>query len=42
FEAIPFNDGPDTDNGLLYRSDKIDILSVQYLSTINRDIAEYK
>lgn len=42
FEAVSFNDGPDTDNGLFYRRDKIDFLSARYLSTVNRDIAEYK
>jgi len=42
FEAVSFNDGPDTDNGLFFRSDKIDILSVRYIPTVNRDIAEYK
>jgi endonuclease/exonuclease/phosphatase family metal-dependent hydrolase len=42
FEAVSFNDGPDTDNGLFFRSDKIDFLSARYITTINRDIAEYR
>jgi len=42
FDAIPFNDGPDTDNGLFFRNDKLDFLSAQYLSTPNRDIALYR
>jgi len=42
FAAVPFHDGPDTDNALFYRADKISFISATYLSTPNRDIAEYK
>jgi endonuclease/exonuclease/phosphatase family metal-dependent hydrolase len=42
FDAVPFHDGPDTDNGIFFCSDKIDVLSVRYIPTVNRDIAEYK
>jgi endonuclease/exonuclease/phosphatase family metal-dependent hydrolase len=42
FEAIDFNDGPDTDNGLFYCKNKVEFLSAQYLSMPIRDIAQYK
>ncbi len=42
FEVVPFNDGPDTDNALFYRRDKVEYLSSQYLPTPIRDIAEYR
>lgn len=42
FEAVSFNDGPDTDNALFFRSDKVEYLSSQYLSTPVRNIAEYR
>ncbi|MCK4452951.1 endonuclease/exonuclease/phosphatase family protein, partial [candidate division WOR-3 bacterium] len=42
FEAVLFNDGPDTDNALFFRSDKVEYLSSQYLSTPVRNIAEYR
>lgn len=42
FEVVPFNDGPDTDNALFYRSNKVEYLSSQYLPTPIRDIAEYR
>jgi hypothetical protein len=41
YNAVPFNDGPDTDNGLFYRPDRVALISVSYLSTVLRDIAEY-
>ena len=41
FEAVPFNDGPDTDNALFYRSDNIEFLSASYIPTPHRDIAQY-
>ncbi len=42
FASAPFNDGPDTDNALFYRTDRIDYLGAQYHATPNRDIAEYR
>ncbi len=41
FEAVPFNDGPDSDNALFYRSDNIEFLSASYIPTPHRDIAQY-
>jgi endonuclease/exonuclease/phosphatase family metal-dependent hydrolase len=42
FNAVPFHDGPDTDNALFYDKNKIEFLAASYLSTSNRDIAEYR
>jgi endonuclease/exonuclease/phosphatase family metal-dependent hydrolase len=42
FTSAPFNDGPDTDNALFYRSDRVTYLAAQYLATPSRDIAEYR
>lgn len=42
FNAVLFHDGPDTDNALFYRIDKIAYITADYLSTPRRDIAEYK
>lgn len=42
YEAVPFHDGPDTDNALFYRSDKVEHVWSDYLATPNRDIAEYR
>lgn len=42
FSSVPFNDGPDTDNALFYRNDRLDFVSAQYLPTPNRNIAEYR
>jgi endonuclease/exonuclease/phosphatase family metal-dependent hydrolase len=42
FSSAPFNDGPDTDNALFYRSDRFDYIGAQYHPTPNRDIAEYR
>jgi endonuclease/exonuclease/phosphatase family metal-dependent hydrolase len=41
YVAVPFNDGPDTDNGLFYRNDKWEFISASYIPTALRDIAEY-
>jgi len=41
FTAVPFHDGPDTDNGLFYRSYKVSFDSAHYIQTSIRDIAEY-
>jgi endonuclease/exonuclease/phosphatase family metal-dependent hydrolase len=42
FKSLLFHDGPDTDNALFYRQDRVDFIGVQYLSTANRDIAAYR
>lgn len=41
YAAAPFNDGPDTDNGLFYKPSKWEFVSATYLPTALRDIAEY-
>jgi hypothetical protein len=41
YVAVPFNDGPDTDNGLFVDSSKVTFLGVVYIATALRDIAEY-
>ena len=41
FTSAPFHDGPDTDNALFYRQDRIEYVGAQYLQTTNRDIAAY-
>ncbi|MER3524458.1 MAG: hypothetical protein C4326_10440 [Ignavibacteria bacterium] len=41
YAAAPFNDGPDTDNGLFYKPARCEFLGATYLSTPLRDIAEY-
>ncbi|MBI5474200.1 MAG: hypothetical protein HY961_17835 [Ignavibacteriae bacterium] len=41
FTAVPFNDGPDTDNGLFFRTDKWIFVSAAYITGGTRDIAEY-
>lgn len=41
FTNAPFHDGPDTDNTLFYRQDRIVFVGAQYLPTTNRDIAAY-
>jgi len=41
FTSAPFHDGPDTDNALFYRQDRIEYVGAQYLTTTNRDIASY-
>lgn len=38
----PFNDGPDTDNMLFFKTDDLSYLDVQYHATELRDIAEYR
>jgi endonuclease/exonuclease/phosphatase family metal-dependent hydrolase len=39
--SAPFVNGPDSDNGLLYRQEKITFLGSQQISTDLRDISEY-
>lgn len=41
YAAAPFNDGPDTDNGLFYKVGKWEFVSANYLPTALRNIAEY-
>lgn len=41
FTFVPFHNGPDTDNGLFYRTDKWEFLDTSYIATDLRDIAEY-
>lgn len=41
YAAVPFNDGPDTDNGLFYDSSRVSFLGALYLPTELRDIAGY-
>ncbi|MBX2991739.1 MAG: T9SS type A sorting domain-containing protein [Bacteroidetes bacterium] len=41
FAHVPFNDGPDSDNGLFYRTDTWDFVRASYISTALRDIAGY-
>ncbi len=41
FTHVPFNDGPDTDNGLYYRTEKWEFIRASYIPTALRDIAEY-
>lgn len=42
FSIAPFNDGPDTDNGLFYRRSKSEFVDAIYIPTANRDIARYR
>ncbi len=41
FDFVSFNDGPDTDNGLYFRTDKCEVVGYSYITTSLRDIAEY-
>jgi len=41
YAAVPFVDGPDTDNALFYRTSTIEFVSTQQLHTALRDISEY-
>ncbi len=44
YAAVPFHDGYDTDNAMLFRKDKVQFLQAYYLDDYDllRDIAEYK
>ena len=42
YDAAPFQDGPDTDSGLLYNRDKVSLLAVSSLYAWPRLIMEYK
>lgn len=41
YQKAAFIDGPDTDNGLFYNSNKLTLLSQQQIQTVLRDISEY-
>ncbi len=41
YQAVPFHDGPDTDNALFFHKSKFRFIEANYLSTDLRDIAEY-
>lgn len=41
YTAVPFNDGPDSDNGLFYKPARWEFVRARYLPTALRDIAEY-
>ncbi len=41
YQKAAFIDGPDTDNGLFYNSNKLTLLSQQQIATVLRDISEY-
>jgi hypothetical protein len=41
FSLVPFNDGPDTDNGVFYRRTKAEFVDALYIPTDKRDISRY-
>jgi len=41
WSAVPFHDGPDTDNSLFYRTARVEFVSSYHISTSLRDISEY-
>jgi len=41
FSFTPFNNGPDTDNGLFYCRTKVEFIDALYIPTNHRDIARY-
>jgi endonuclease/exonuclease/phosphatase family metal-dependent hydrolase len=41
YESAPFNDGPDTDNALFYKSAKVRFIGASYFPTSLRDFAKY-
>ena len=42
YTNAPFHNGPDTDNALFYRTDRVEYVGAVYHTTPNRDIAEYR
>lgn len=42
YSTVPFDDGPDTDNSVFYKSDKVTFLGANYINTPLRRIAEYR
>ncbi|GEM_PF-908793 len=41
YDSVTFNDGPDSDNGLFYKSAAFSFVSASYIPTALRNIAEY-
>ena len=41
YDAVTFHDGPDTDNSMFFRTDKVTSVDANYLPTSPRHIAEY-
>lgn len=41
FRAVPFNNGPDTDNALFYNAENLEFIEARYHPGPLRDIAEY-
>lgn len=41
YNAAPFSDGPDTDNGLFYKPDRVGFRATNQIATDLRDISEY-
>lgn len=41
YSSVVFNDGPDTDNALFYKSSIVTFVRASYIETTVRDIAEY-
>ncbi len=42
YSSAAFNDGPDTDNALLYKSSEVTFIGASYISNSPRQIAEYR
>ena len=42
YECALFHDGPGTDNAVFYNAEKVQLLHDDYVSTVNRDIAQYR
>jgi endonuclease/exonuclease/phosphatase family metal-dependent hydrolase len=42
YRSTTFHDGPGTDNAIFYNQNAVQLLHEQYLSTVNRDIAQYR
>lgn len=42
YDTVMFNDGPDTDNSMYYKSGKVVFLGAKYITNSPRRIAEYK
>ncbi len=42
YDAAPFLNGPDTDSGLIFNRDKVDLLAATSIRTTLRDIVEYR
>lgn len=42
YSTVPFNNGPDTDNSVFYKTSKLSFAGATYIPTPLRDIAEYR